>query len=496
MRKMLVLTIMLLLGKVSIQAQKFSIENVHKVTLRSFDAIREGSEVKGYYFFYISDKIDKKTNEYTLQITDNNLNKLKDIKFQDSKNVTILESSFNGTDLAFMFYDEDSKMLEYQLYGADGKKKFTYTRELTKKDVGYIGFYLKSQEENEDYSQLQPIEGKGFISNMPSREENDYTFQMDFFSTEKKKQWSYVPTGAARSFAGNFLGCYDNIVYLTLIKASGGLTNININISIVGLSLETGKLLFEKQTLGLKNKIIPTNMSELNGRKYIYGQYLARNGDILKDNTVGFGFLEIDDKGTIVTEKYCSWSSDLSKHLDVNSKGKIDDFGYMFVHNMIATSGGEIFAIGEGYMKSGTLMAAKTKITDMMLIRFDKDLNVKSATIYEKNANTADIAGSNTPLMLGGALKYAGYFDYIYSQTNKDHTSFSVCYSDYIKGKSYKGITFNSITYNEGKITIDKMNTKSDASKSYILPGKQGQVLILDYYKKDKRLEAHFEKLN
>ena len=56
--------------------QKLSIENVQKLTLRSSDAIREGSEVKGYFFFYISDKIDKRTNEYTLQITDNNLNKI------------------------------------------------------------------------------------------------------------------------------------------------------------------------------------------------------------------------------------------------------------------------------------------------------------------------------------------------------------------------------------------------------------------------------------
>src|SRR6185503_5952520 len=162
-----------------------SIENVHKVTLRSFDAIKEGSEVKGYYFFYISDKIDKKTNEYTLQITDNNLTKLKDIKFQDSKNVTVLESSFNGTDIVFMFYNDDSKTLEYQVYGADGKKKYSYFRELSKRDVEYMAIYFKAQAENEDYVLLQPIEGKGFISNMPSREENDYTFQLDFYSTEK-----------------------------------------------------------------------------------------------------------------------------------------------------------------------------------------------------------------------------------------------------------------------------------------------------------------------
>src|SRR3954462_6654392 len=102
-----IIAAVLLLFVLSVTAQKLTIENVHKVTLRNNDAIKEGSEVKGYYFFYVSDKIDKKTNEYTLQITDNNLVKLKDIKFQDSKDVTILESSFNGTDLIFLFYNED-----------------------------------------------------------------------------------------------------------------------------------------------------------------------------------------------------------------------------------------------------------------------------------------------------------------------------------------------------------------------------------------------------
>src|SRR5687767_14349537 len=124
MRK-LVLAAGLLLAVFKSDAQKLSIENVHKVTLRDSDAIKEGSEVKGYYFFYVSDKIDKRTNEYTLQITDNNLVKLKDIKFQDSKDVTILESSFNGTDLIFLFYNDDTRTFEYQVYGADGKKKYT-----------------------------------------------------------------------------------------------------------------------------------------------------------------------------------------------------------------------------------------------------------------------------------------------------------------------------------------------------------------------------------
>ena len=80
----------LLLSMQVMNAQSFSIDNVRKAALRTSDAIKEGTDVKGYYFFYISDKIDKKTNEYTLRVVDNNLKVLKDIKFQDSKDVTIL----------------------------------------------------------------------------------------------------------------------------------------------------------------------------------------------------------------------------------------------------------------------------------------------------------------------------------------------------------------------------------------------------------------------
>ena len=136
----------------------------------------------------------------------------------------------------------------------------------------------------------------------------------------------------------------------------------------------------------------------------------------------------------------------------------------------------------------------------MILIKFDQAFNVKEAKIYSKNPNSVELPGGSefvsTPL-LGKMVKYTyGEFDYAYTQTNKDNSAFSVCYSDYVRSKDYKGGTFNSISYNEGKITTDRLNTKSDASRSFILPGKQGQVLVVDYYKKDKRLDVHFEKLN
>ena len=516
MKKLVSAAALILFAVFNLKAQKLSIENVHKVTLRNSDAIKEGSEVKGYYFFYVSDKIDKRTNEYTLQITDNNLVKLKDIKFQDSKHVTILESSFNGTDLIFLLYNDDARTFEYQVYGADGKKKYTYNRQLSKKEERYLeNTYLALEDDENNYKGLYPIEGKGFISNMPSREDKDYTFQVDFFSTEKKKQWTYIPTIGAKKFIGDYLGCHNGVVYIEVLKFSGMMDG-NPESSIVGLSLENGKQVFEKSTEQGKYKFYPASMSVMNdGKAILFGEYFNPNGNIAKDKSLGFAFWGIDEKGTTLNEKYCAWDLELGKFLNVSSKGKIEDFGFMYLHSMIQTADGNIFAVGEGYKKVASALGilskvasggrsgistVKVKVTDMLMIRFDKDFNVKDAKIYNKNANTQELPSGmefvSTPL-IGKLLKYTyGRFDYAYSQSNKENTSFTICYSDYVRGKDYKGGTFNSISYNEGKVTTDRINTKSDATSSTVMPGKQGQVLILDYYKKAKRIDAHFEKLN
>src|SRR6476659_4366484 len=103
----------LMLFALGIKAQtKLSVDKVYSAYQRNSGTIMENNQIKGYFFLYLSDKIDKHTNEYTLQILDENLNKVKDIKFQDSKKLTLLESSYNGNSLSFLFKNEDTKTLD------------------------------------------------------------------------------------------------------------------------------------------------------------------------------------------------------------------------------------------------------------------------------------------------------------------------------------------------------------------------------------------------
>ena len=87
-----------------------------------------------------------------------------------------------------------------------------------------------------------------------------------------------------------------------------------------------------------------------------------------------------------------------------------------------------------------------------------------------------------------------GAFDYEFTTGAPEDNNFVICYSDWVRSSSYKGQTFNSIRYNGTKFTQDKIELKSKASRMKVLPAKSGSIMIMEYFKKDKKLEFRLEK--
>ena len=168
---------------------KLSINNVYKMSVRSAGTIISDDQIKGYFLFFKSDKIDRRTNEYTLQIVDANLNKVKDIKFQDSKKIYLLESSYNGSALVFMFYDDDQNMLDYRLYDLDGKQSYTYSKVLDKRSENYFKSSPNIGDDEESENQnIFDVKDKGFVSIIKVREGKKYTYEVNYYASDKKKK--------------------------------------------------------------------------------------------------------------------------------------------------------------------------------------------------------------------------------------------------------------------------------------------------------------------
>ena len=136
----------------------------------------------------------------------------------------------------------------------------------------------------------------------------------------------------------------------------------------------------------------------------------------------------------------------------------------------------------------------------MLILQFDEtNYNIKDAHIYEKNHNNCEMPTGSmymTPHTMALLAKAFGAFDYDYTQPGKNNNGFVVCYSDYVRESDYKGLTFNAISYYDGKFSTDKINLASKSSSLRVLPAKEGYVMIIEYYKKQKQVEVRLEKLN
>lgn len=511
--------ILTLLCSVVLQAQnKLSVENVYAAYLRNSGAIMENNQIKGYFFLYQSDKIDKRTNEYTLQILDQNLNKVKDIKFQDSKQISLLEAAYNGNTLAFLFKNEDTKMLEMKLYDLEGKLKYTYTREYDKKTEDLMRQYQTLHTDEGTNQNVFDLGEKGYISVLPLRDGKQRTYEVDVFSSLSKKQWTYIPADDAERFAqAEFLGSTDSLIILEVLKRNRAASG-KMNAQLVGLNFVTQKKEFEIEAENDKYIFVPTSLKHLRGtgKILVMGSYYDQGANIAKDASLGLAIYEIDSKGKVVTKTYNSWGGDLAKYLPTNSKGKIDDVGYLYIHRLIQAPNGKLFVVGEGYKRQAsaggialTVLAAaagsygsagvtKIVITDMVVMEFNDKYKVSNATIYNKTKNNAvlsSLSDYSSQHAIALMLKAFGSFDYEFTTGDADYSNFSICYSDWVRSSEYKGQTFNSIRYNGSNFTTDKIELKSKASSLRVLPAKAGFVMILEYFKKDKRLEMRMEKL-
>ncbi len=505
---------------VQTQAQnKITFDNVRQTYIRNSGQIMDGEELKGYFSFYITDKKDRKTNAYMIQILDNNLNKVKEIEFEDDKDIRILESSYNNSAIMFLFYNSSEKTLEYRAYGFDGKVKSTYTKDLTNRTKMLIESTYGTKSEEGQNESIFSVGNVGFTTVIPVKEGKYYSYEINFFFTDRNKQWTFEAAEEQEDKIATalYLGATDSLVVFEVIKQKR-LMSKEGHSWLVALNVFTGKKQFEVSTEAEDYKFFPMNIVPLPGKPefMLLGTYYEPDGRVAKDASLGLAAWNFNTiNGKVVSKKYNSWEGPISKFLPTDAKGRVADVGYIYFHKVLQTEDGKFFAIGEGYKKVASALGiaagilsqgssgfsmTKLKITDILMMQFDEQFNLSSAKIYEKNSNSVELpAGSmyQTPHTIALLAKAYKAFDYDFTQTDKNHTRFSVGYTDYVKDDDYKGRTFNTISYADGKISTDKVNlARNKSTWTRLMAAKPGFVMIMEYFKKDKKLDIRLEKLN
>lgn len=516
----LLATLFLFWGAVSsLTAQNTTFSDVTSIQLRSSGTISDNDGIKGYFFFYKKEKVDRKTNSYLLKILDQNLKSIAEEEIVDSKNLVLQQGTYNGDAIMLKFYDVKEKELSYRVFTKEGKLKNNVSRKIEDKYEVY-SFSAIEGDPNRPNTMFA-VGNKGFV---------DYTFikekrvgyKMAYIPTDGSKGWTFKSDPATKeTMAGSFLFANEEVILSAELKRPKLMSNKGLSFFIVAHSVNDGKKLWDikLEDPGFEVSLLNTYTDEKTKELVLFGSYFEKGKNITKSKSLGvFSFVVNQNSGKIAKRNFISWVDDAGKFLPISDKGKIDDVGYVFFHQFIKTADGRVFGIGEQYYKavsaSGVALSllasatdgrgasmAKMVVKDFYIFEFNEDFSLKDIKIFEKGKSNIMLPEGFEFLSaatIAQHVKNIGGFDYYFTQSQDGGEVFHVGYLDYDREED-KGQKeyFGALTYADGEFSTDKVVLKVKKKVTLnVMPAKAGHILILEYDRKEQTLDLHLEPFN
>ena len=520
MKHKLLLTVMTFFA-LNAFAQESKINDVNTFLLRNAGSImNKENDVDGYYFYYVADKLKKGEREFAIQILDKNLVEVAKKSYVDNKNTFLMTSKFNNSAMMFAMANYKTKEINLLTFDKQANQKETFTIPLESKEIRYIQLLQATG----DFNVLFPVENKGFLFNKVE-DNKKIGYSLKYYPTDGGKSWEYnSPDNAKAILSINPIEVNEKvIVALEFSRPSAMSRKITINTKVIDVN--TGKLLFEREYSKKKNPRMINNAFLNDDNSVVFmGEYFKEGDNIYDDASLGLFTEVIDFTGKTIKENLSSWETDVAKVYNTkavesgngkkqSAKGtsKIKDKGYIYFHDIVKTNTGEYYAIGEYYKKTvsgaGLAMAvlsqggnSVTQITidDAVIFKFDADFKLTSVTEYDKGKSRApSLSDFGSPQLNAHSLEAFGAFDYEYTQVDRKNDRFYACFIDYerLKGEKNKN-AFKTIIYDDGELSEDKIYLTTADKNFRIMPAKLGNVLLVEYNKKEKSISLHLEKLN
>ena len=494
-------------------AQSQTLKNVGRNSLRSSGTILEGNIVKGYFFFYFSEKADSKNSIYEVVVYDENLKEIASESIKESKRASLLESSYNGESILFKFYDGKAKEVIYRTMNTKGELSDRVTREANKHELTYYNMSVSQELEN---TCVNALDKNSFID-VVTYKDKSYKYQINCIDNDGEQKWEYTPADSKGVFTGALLAS-NNDMFLMLQAESKSVMSRDYTFSLLALENESGEEIFSIPMKSKRYNLMPYNafFNPKTNNIIIMGQYYNLSDKSMKSESQGIFVKVIDKEGNDVSENFISWKTDIKTELPADKRAELAKYSVYF-HDIQLTKDGKIIAIAEQYRKqvsagglaakalsgNGAASATEIKVADMLIVTLNDKYELESATILEKKPSRVNLGagyGFVNQHVLAKVVDALGYFDYSFTQVNEDNSLISIGYVDIEKSETGKGkeLVLNIVSYSSGESepTKDKVTLKTEADAIRVLPAKPGHVLIMEYSRKKKTIEIRLEPIN
>ena len=76
----------------------------------------------------------------------------------------------------------------------------------------------QNQSEESENKNVFDIPGKGFLSVIPLRENKNYTYDINFYASGKRRQWTYNPVEDGKFASAQYLGANDSVALIEILS--------------------------------------------------------------------------------------------------------------------------------------------------------------------------------------------------------------------------------------------------------------------------------------
>lgn len=509
-----IIAAILMFAFVFAKSQNLNIENVASVKLKDMGVIEDNNEVKGYYYFYKADKADKKNINYKIRITDENLRDVNSVDIAKPKAYTLIEAEYNGEAFGFLFYNPKENNCELISFDKNLKQTGTVIKKIVGGNTDRI-FKMVAAGYDGGHQFLVSIPNKGFMY-YGFAESKRINYSVDCYDNNMKLLWN--STGPETKDIVTADDAFQSETHIgSLITRRESAFSKDADYDLLVNDVLTGKETFKMELADKEYNISAAKIShdKQTNSIMVFGEYYNIKEKENKAASLGYFYLMLDITGKVVQRKIISWEKDMAKFIPVDKRGKMEKGVRAFVHEIVRTNDGDFFVVGEQYKKAasgwgiasaalsggrGNTATVQLEVLDMVILRFDSKLELKSLNIFEKDPHFyllpagSEWAGAKQLAYYG---KTYGWFDYSYTQLFTDKNTFMVTYINYDKDKGEKGRNvLGAIVYTPEKtFTIDRTDLNRKSTDYRVGRAKSGYIWVSEYFKKEKTVKTRLEKI-
>lgn len=478
--------------------EKKNVNNMMSFSFSSLNPMIKDGKVRGYFLYYQKELKDKSTVAYEVVVYDQNLNQFAKKTISGSRDMYMMEGSYNGDAFCFKLYDGAEKKMMYKMFDNNFASLGTKKVEIFNLSKMPVLSQMRNEKDEVSEKTIFPIEGLGFAAIVPAKEEDQGLNIRMYPQVKGEKGWTFkLPSTDQHLAYIKFIGQNTETLFFEILKSESEDQSKN-GFAILGIQKASGELKFETflDDQNFAYYVNTTSYDKVNDQVMILGNYINKGNLFRSEVGDGIANLRINSEGEIAGRSHLNWKDDFSQFLKIRDDGRVEDKGFIFSHKIVNGYDDTHYIIGELYHRE----PGNTLTKDIVIAELDKEYNLVNASLQEKSTSKFKNPKKSNGVpsyVVAKVVRLNRGFDYSYTLMNDNAKDMTICYKE--KSSDAKDATtiFKMLTVKEdGTQSEDQIALNNQNRTIRIMPGKEGFFVVAEYDFGDKSLSLRQERVS